>query len=130
MLVLVKRVFNLLYFKRFIFKIFYLLNHDIEGHCNFVSLFKIVFAFRYSSVIRVNCFLDIFIIDFVNSFKVTYYFFSTVFNIPIFLSLYLDMYYLQKDVSYYLVSLCLFFRSALWIEREVWDMFGIFFLIM
>jgi NADH-quinone oxidoreductase subunit C len=67
--------------------------------------------------------IDICVIDYIsekNRFELTYSFIFK--NIRIFLKT-------NVNYNFYILSLSSLFNSAIWLEREIWDMFGIKFLL-
>lgn len=121
---------NLLYYFYLVFpknilteyydKNYYLINIDSTRNNNFVDLFYVL---SNSSFFLGNNLLDLFGVDFPMKtlrFQVNYYILSVLKNARYFIRV-----CLSKDDT--LQSVVPVYKSAGWLEREVWDMYGIFF---
>ena len=91
---------------------------------NFVNLFK---QFKYWFSFSASQLMDIIIVDRLEMklfekkrFNYIYLLLSVFFNVRFFISGFLFLFEI-------LPSLMMLYKSADWLEREVWDMFGIFF---
>jgi NADH/F420H2 dehydrogenase subunit C len=86
----------------------------LEEYCSFI---------KKHANLKLNTLLDVWVVDYPeeeNRFEISYYFLSVQFNIRIVVRCNIP----ENEV---LPSLLALFKSAGWLEREVWDMFGIFF---
>jgi len=86
-------------------------------------LVPIVISLKYNSIFKCLSLMDICVIDNINNFprfELIYSFLFRTFRI-----------YLKFKVSAknYVLSISFLFKSAPWLEREAWDMFGIKFLL-
>jgi len=106
-----------------------LLNYIIQRFYNiilFISKNKILFViniFKYNSLFQFNLLIESTVIDYLekkNRFTLKYFFLSTFFNLRIILTVKL------QEFSY-ISSLKNFYYSSIPIEREIWDMFGVYF---
>jgi NADH dehydrogenase (ubiquinone) Fe-S protein 3 len=88
-----------------------------------LNLNKVLFFLNNSKFMPFKTLIDITAIDFLNNhnrFELVYSLLSIRYNLRIFIKVYLnDLFITQTSSNLYL--------SANWSEREVWDMFGIFF---
>lgn len=84
--------------------------------------FQLVYSLEKSSIVQLKIFNDLCIIDYPDKkerFELNYNFLSIKYNFRVFIKTYTQS---------YIASLASIFSSANWIERECWDMFGVFFL--
>jgi len=99
----------------------------IQQYTFFISnpVFQFFIQFnKVSSFSRFNVLLDIAVCDYkraFNRFGLTYIFGSALFSTRIYVRV-------LSDIYSFVNSICAFFWSAGWLEREVFDMFGLFFL--
>ena len=87
-------------------------------------LFNVFYFFNLSSFLRLKSSVDITVVDFISTtkrFKIIYSLLSVTLNNRVNVSFYFD-----DNTNLYSVSSI--FNSADWMEREVFDMFGIYFL--
>jgi NADH dehydrogenase (ubiquinone) Fe-S protein 3 len=96
------------------------LHLDLYSHLN---LNKVLFFLKNSKFMQFKTLIDITAIDFLNNhnrFELVYSLLSIRYNLRIFIKIYLNDLFITKTSS-------ALYLSANWSEREVWDMFGIFF---
>jgi len=96
------------------------LHLDLYSH---VYLGRVLFFLKNSKFLQFKTLIDITAIDFLNNhnrFELVYSLLSVRYNLRIFIKVYLNEFFITNTVSD-------LFLSANWSEREVWDMFGIFF---
>ena len=85
-------------------------------------IFELICSLKNNTITKAKVLGDICVIDYPaknERFEVNYNLLSTKYNIRFFVKTYTQA---------YVPSLTVLFNSANWIERECWDMFGIFFL--
>lgn len=86
----------------------------------------ILFFFKFNSIIQLNSLIDMVAVDFPHylqaRFNVTYSFISYNFYFRFFFKIF-------TNFSYVLPSCSFFFSSGVWLERELWDLFGIKFFL-
>lgn len=90
--------------------------------CKLEHFYSLVKSLKQFSLFQAKLLNDICIVDFpdkTNRFELNYNLSSAKYNFRIFLKVYTHS-YVDSIVSLY--------KSANWIERECWDMFGVFFL--
>jgi NADH dehydrogenase (ubiquinone) Fe-S protein 3 len=100
-----------------------LIGKDIVLVVKKTDLLNILYFLKYHGNSLFNCLTAISGVDYierVNRFEVVYELLSLHFNRRIRIKVFVD-----TDSS--VMSLCSIFKAANWWEREVWDMFGIFF---
>ena len=88
---------------------------------NLISFLKII---KYYSDLHFECLTDICAVDYtsrIKRFSVFYNFLSIYLNIRLFV-------FLNISETESLISVNSLFSSANWLEREIWDLFGIFFI--
>lgn len=90
-----------------------------------LNLKPLLLFLKNSSFLRFGALMDIFGVDYLQKsvekrYEVSYYLLSHTFNERIRIKLNVN----ENDELYSVVSL---FKSAGWLEREVWDMYGIYF---
>lgn len=90
---------------------------------NFKDIISIIASLKHIFFGRFRLLLDIWVVDSISSYKrffLGYRLLSVVYNIN--LNIYCR---LSKDSS--IISLMMLYSSANWLEREIWDLFGIYF---
>ena len=104
-----------------IFINFFLINIVISSFLNFLNFLNFI---KISSFFQFKTIIDIIVIDYpfnlTSRFKLIYSFLSTDFSTRA------NLIFLLKEWDYFL-SITSLFKAAEWIEREVWDLFGIWF---
>lgn len=96
------------------------LHLDLYSH---LYLRRVLFFLKNSKFTQFKTLIDITAIDFLNSsnrFEIVYSLLSVRYNFRIFIKIYLNEFFITNTI-------CDLFKSSNWSEREVWDMFGIFF---
>lgn len=78
---------------------------------------------KYNSITNLNSLVDIVVVDNIvstlnNRFEITYIFWNTIFEFRIGIKIF-------TNIFKYIYSISNFYKSSLWLEREVWDMYGI-----
>lgn len=119
----------ILIFKRQIYKIYCLFGNEFYLILKLDSLVDCVFLLKNSLLFNISSLVDIFAVDWVwrsHRFSVFYNLYSFLYNYRLFLIV--DV----KVTSAYIFgegveSLTQLFLSANWLEREIWDLFGIYF---
>ena len=121
--------------KYFLIYFFNLLNAYIYGvkvnpnqlylYVNSTKLLHCLTFLKYNSISNVNSLVDIVVVDNISNvqsrFELTYIFWNIMYEYRIGVKTFTDGY---KAIY----SIGNFFNSSLWLEREIWDMFGIKFL--
>ena len=102
----------------------YILNDEI--HCDIESnnLYNFMFLLKYKNELSFKQLLDVWGIDNFrseNRFEINYNLLSLSFNIRLRVKVFI------KDIFFNINSISNLYKSANWLEREVWDMFGIYF---
>ena len=90
---------------------------------NSSNLFNFLFFLKYNFNTHFKVLFDLWCTDFPDfskRFRLSYGLLNTLINCRVFLEVFIDD---LEQVS----SIALLFNSANWLEREVWDMFGIYF---
>jgi NADH:ubiquinone oxidoreductase subunit C len=90
------------------------------------KLINCLIFLKYNSITNLNSLVDIVVVDNLsyinnNRFELTYVFWSIYYEFRICIKLFTDEFK-------YIYSLSNLFKSSVWLEREIWDMFGIRFL--
>jgi NADH:ubiquinone oxidoreductase subunit C len=94
---------------------------DLEVIGSRINLPFILFFFQKHFLYELANLVDIVVIDFPGKkmrFKVCYLLSSYRYNLRLRISIY------TKELLF-IPTICQFFNSALWLEREIWDMYGI-----
>lgn len=121
--------------KYFLIYFFYILNSYIYGikvnpnqlylYINYTKLLHCLTFLKYNSISNLNSLVDIIVVDNISNskyrFELTYIFWNIMYEYRIGIKTFTDGY---KSIY----SIGTFFNSALWLEREIWDMFGLKFL--
>ncbi len=108
------------YFPR---SIIYIQNNNIIRIANFADFEKIVYFIKKHSLCKVEQLIDVTAVDYINKkyrFEVAYQFLSIICNKRI--TLVISLIEIQS-----LNSISSIYSSAEWYEREIWDIFGIYF---
>lgn len=95
-------------------------NH-IYIYTNIKKLIRCLTFLKYNTICKLSCLMDIVVIDNLNlknRFEITYFFWNIVYEYKIGIKIYNNGY----NSIYSLSNL---YNSAIWLEREIWDMFGI-----
>lgn len=88
-----------------------------------IDLFKVAFFLNKHTNLQFKQLMDLWSVDYLGRnlrFEVLFNFLSVRYNVRVILKT-----HLKQDVG--LMSLSSIYNSANWLEREVWDMYGIFF---
>lgn len=121
------------YFIIFIYYMLYSYIYGIKVNQNNLSIYipsiKLLYCLtflKYNSISYLNTLVDIVVVDHIsliknNRFEISYVFWNTLYEYRIFVKLFTDG---IKSVY----SIGNLYKSSLWLEREIWDMFGIKFL--
>jgi NADH:ubiquinone oxidoreductase subunit C len=83
------------------------------------------FFFKNNCIFKLHALLDIFAVDYTlnnNNFEISYCFLNITNSLRLFFKLYCSNFVPMP-------SLYFFFSSANWLEREIWDLFGIKFFL-
>lgn len=99
-------------------------NNELYLILNKEYLFDIAYILKYSTFFQMKSLNDICVVDYPSRFKrfeLIYNFISIRYNFRFFVKSYLAS-------NNYVHSLVPLFKSSNWIERECWDMYGVFFL--
>jgi len=123
-----KKNFILLSYGKYLKQIFPFINIFIEKGDFFIEcpkewIDKIAFFLKYHNKSQYKQLIDLAVVDFPGKkyrFELNYMFFSLYYNNRIVLVT-------KTQDSGSINSLCSIFQSANWMEREVWDLFGIYF---
>ena len=108
------------YFPR---SIIYIQNNNIIRIANFADFEKIVYFIKKHSLCKVEQLIDVTAVDYIDKkyrFEVAYQFLSIICNKRI--TLVISLIEIQS-----LNSISSIYSSAEWYEREIWDIFGIYF---
>lgn len=96
-------------------------NNSILFFIKFYNLHNILTFLKYNSIILITSCMDITVTDYpdrLQRFEITYFFWSNIYKHKYFIKTF------ANNVTP-IFSISNFFSSAMWLEREVWDMFGI-----
>ena len=102
----------------------YLLNNEIHCILNSENIYIFFFFLKYKSELVFKQLLDIWGVDYFKKekrFEINYNLLNLDYNIRLRVKIFVNNFYFN------LQSIDNLFKSAGWLEREVWDMFGIFF---
>lgn len=81
-------------------------------------LLNVIYFFKFSSLVKFETLLDLFGVDYKNYLQVNYYLLSLEKDCRLLLKLNL--------IDNFVNSLNLLYKSSNWLERELWDMYGIY----
>ena len=119
------------YYLIFIYKTIYNFIHGIKLNQNKINIyimslkiFNNLIFLKYNSISFLNNLVDIVVVDYIylkNRFEINYIFWNIKYEFRFILKSYTD----GVKIIY---SISNFYKSSSWLEREVWDMFGIKFL--
>lgn len=115
--------------KKYINKIVLFENNQYYVYIDINTLFDVVFFLKNSLLFKINSLVDITAIDWIwrlYRFTIYYNLFSFLYNTRVFILLDVPVYY-SYIFGFGVESITLFFPAANWLEREVWDLFGVFF---
>jgi len=120
-------ILNLLFFFKVYINYFLFLRHNLFMFCiNYVNLYKFILLLKMQNLCRISSLMDITVVELATNlkfnFQITYSFWSILYKIRIFIKVFINS-------LIALISIKSLFNSADWLEREVWDMFGIKFLL-
>ena len=104
----------------------YKLNEIIYYFKNYKNLYNSIKILKKNSLCQFQLLNDICVIDNpINNFRFSliYNLFSVIFNIRVFLKIFIVE-------TNHLESINTLYKNSVWLEREVWDMFGLFFIII
>jgi len=96
------------------------LHLDLYSH---VNLKQVLFFLKNSKFMQFKTLIDIVAVDFLNNhnrFELIYSLLSIRYNLRIFVKIHLNEFFITNTITD-------LYLSSNWSEREVWDMFGIFF---
>lgn len=96
-------------------------NNNILFFIKFYNLHHILTFLKYNNIILITSCMDITVTDYpdkLQRFEITYFFWSNIYKHKYFIKTFVN------NVTP-IFSISNFFSSAMWLEREVWDMFGI-----
>jgi len=120
-------ILNLLFFFKVYINYFLFLRHNLFMFCiNYVNLYRFVLLLKMQNLCRISSLMDINVVELITNlrlnFQITYSFWSVIYKIRIFIRIFVKNFMA-------LISIKSLFNSADWLEREIWDMFGIKFLL-
>ena len=113
--------------KKYFYFLLYYTNNYLCLYLNFVnSLYSIIYYLYLSNLFFFKILIDITLVDNINMklhkrFKLVYNLYSLKFNFRILLNTFINI----MEPVY---SIHLLYSNANWAEREIWDLFGIFFI--
>ena len=90
---------------------------------SYLNVRRVLYFLKNSKFMQFKTLIDITAIDFLNNynrFELVYNILSIRYNLRVFIKIHLNDLFITKTISR-------LFLSSNWSEREVWDMFGIFF---
>lgn len=109
-------------FPKYLKKI-YIYNYDLYLLINFSYLINLLKFLKYDTQFQYKILIDICVIDNIISafrFQLIYSLLSIQYNIR------LNLFFFLQELNG-IKSITLLYENANWLEREIWDMFGIFF---
>jgi len=120
-------ILSLLFFFKIYINFFLFLRYNLFMFCiNYVNLYRFVLLLKMQNLCRISSLMDINVVELITNlrlnFQITYSFWSVIYKIRIFIRIFVKNFMA-------LISIKSLFNSADWLEREIWDMFGIKFLL-
>lgn len=118
----------LLFFYKLLFNViqgYKVLQNSIIMYINWKFLAHCLTFCKYNSICKFNSLMDIIVVDNLcvqNRFELTYIFWNMNYTFKVGIKLHNNGYIP-------LLSIGKFYKSAVWLEREIWDMFGIKFIM-
>lgn len=115
--------------KKFIKKLKYEEYGDVFYSINITKITLMSNFLANSLLFKIQSLVDITAVDWVwykNRFSLYYNFFSYVYNYRIFIVIPVPV-FIEYPYGVGVESLSVLFSSAAWLEREIWDLFGIYF---
>jgi NADH dehydrogenase (ubiquinone) Fe-S protein 3 len=100
-----------------------IINNNINIFIHKENILDFFFFLKHHNFLKYNVLIDITCVDFLGEkkrFEIIYQLISILFNHRICIKLYYD------DLTN-LSSINVLYKSSIWLEREIWDLFGIFF---
>jgi NADH:ubiquinone oxidoreductase subunit C len=129
---LLKSRLNIYYklLKKWVIKIIYYQNNEFYIYIDFMNIKECTELLKNSLFFNINSLVDMACIDWLvripNRFSIYYNFYSYVYNYRLFIIIDIPL-YLNYFYGVGIESICSVFPAAIWLEREIWDMFGVYF---
>jgi NADH-quinone oxidoreductase subunit C len=118
------------FFKKWINKIIFYNNNEFYIYIDFLIIKEFGELVKNSLLFNINSLIDMTCIDWLirapYRFSIYYNFYSYIYNIRLLIVIDIPV-YLTFFYGLGIESLCSIYSSANWLEREIWDMFGIYF---
>lgn len=118
------------FFKKWLLKIICYDNNEFYLYLNFLYINECAELLKNSLLFNINALIDMTGIDWLIRipcrFSIYYNFYSYIYNYRLLIVIDMPI-YLTYFYGVGIESLCSVFPSANWLEREIWDMYGIYF---